>query len=142
VELGQPLAGCFAEWSKKQRRQAVKALTALSNDYQVLQGDVRPENFLRNDAGRVVVIDLESCAQELDEGMRELALRRAVAEIKGKSQLVYVHCGCTLSHFGVVCQVDASEAYQLCRTQWHLYCRFTQYVGTNRYGMPSFKVTL
>jgi hypothetical protein len=88
MELGQPLAGCFAEWSKQQRRQAVKALRALSNDYLVLQGDVRPENFLLNRAGRVVVIDLESCAQELDEGIRELALRRAVAEIKGKSQLV------------------------------------------------------
>jgi hypothetical protein len=85
MELGQPLAGCFAEWSKKQRRQAVKALTALSNDYQVLQGDVRPENFLLNRAGRVVVIDLESCVKELDEGIRELALRRAVAEIKGTS---------------------------------------------------------
>jgi serine/threonine protein kinase len=140
MELGQPLAGCFAEWSKKQRRQAVKALTALSNDYQVLQGDVRPENFLLNRAGRVVVIDLESCAQELDEGIRKMALRRAVAEIKGTSTSTLRLPSCpTRSLF---CQVGASEAYQLCRTQCHLYCRFTQYVGTNRYGMPSFKVTL
>jgi serine/threonine protein kinase len=141
--LGQPLAGCFAEWSKKQRRQAVKALTALSNDYQVLQGDVRPENFLLNRAGRVVVIDLESCAKELDEGIRKMALRRAVTEIKGTStsSLGTLRLPSCLTR-SLFCQVGASEAYQLCRILPHLHCRFTQYVGTNRNGMPSFKVTL
>jgi hypothetical protein len=83
MELGEPMASSFSEWSPKEREQAVEAVTALSTGYMIVHGDVRPENFLKCNSGRVVAIDLEASVVEKDEAVRRTALQKAVAAIQG-----------------------------------------------------------